>query len=374
MPSLFNVTAADSVVRLDARRTAEASFTVSNVSGRAVRGRAILVAENPVALPWLAIEGEAERDFSMTGTQQFTVRIVVPAGAPAGRYTFRLDMVDTDNPDENYTQGQGVTFELIEIVDGGPRIPWWLIAVVVGVLLIGGISFGLVRGCQARQTSAEATATAQARATQTALAGAATGTAAAQATQTAGAVQATQTALAQATQTANVQATGTAAAQATGTAAARATATGQARLTATAQAFLRRSLTAEGNLIVRVRFPIIGDRTQQMPIRVVVNLDSDNRTASFRERWCVLQSPNADVAMELVLNPTLNPDGSISVAGSLNTFGGSSCNTRDALASQPINLAVPAGGTQPFRVQTSIGTGFGAITTEAQLQFANVQR
>jgi hypothetical protein len=61
---------------------------------------------------WLHLAGEADRDFSTNGTQQYTVAIEVPDTAAEGDYTFRLDMVGVDNPDEFYSQGQPVIFNV----------------------------------------------------------------------------------------------------------------------------------------------------------------------------------------------------------------------------------------------------------------------
>ena len=137
MPSLFAITVASNSVTLNAQRKAEAAFAVFNSSGRTVRGRAVLTPQEGAAPDWFSIAGEAERDFAPAGAAQYTVQIQVPPGTPPGEYSFRLDMVNIANPDEDYTQGQGVSF-------GAPEssvpfcIPWWVYAAagVVGVLVV----------------------------------------------------------------------------------------------------------------------------------------------------------------------------------------------------------------------------------------------
>src|ERR671932_286499 len=110
MPSSFAITTATNSLPLDPNRRSQASFTVSNIGGRAVRGRARIVPQNAAAAPWLTLAGDAERDFAIASTQQFAVQIAVPPTAPAGNYPFRLDMVGVENPDEDLTQGPTVTF------------------------------------------------------------------------------------------------------------------------------------------------------------------------------------------------------------------------------------------------------------------------
>ncbi|NIM94243.1 MAG: hypothetical protein GTO18_11100 [Anaerolineales bacterium] len=137
MPGLFDITAKDPVITLDQDQRGETSFTVTNISGRAWRARAIIVAESPEAQSWLSIEGQADRDFAVAGTQQYTVRVVAPSDASPGTYTFRLDMAREDVPDEDYTEGPSVAFE-VKAVERKPAFPLWMIFVLVGVLVIVG--------------------------------------------------------------------------------------------------------------------------------------------------------------------------------------------------------------------------------------------
>jgi hypothetical protein len=253
----FVVTTPTTTISLDRQRRAQAVFTVSNLSGRAISGRARIVPANPVAAPWLGIAGHTERDFPIGGTQQFTVEIAPPADAPPGTYIFQLQVVGLDNPDEEITQGPGVTFTVPApgTVPPAPAraFPWWIpVGVVVALLILGGGGLLVISQANAR-TAATATAVAAGHATATAVSqvtatavaqetaqAAAQGTAQAAATETAVAqanAAATEAALAQAnaaaTQTALAQ---TNAAQATAQAAAQATAQMAAQATAVAAA------------------------------------------------------------------------------------------------------------------------------------------
>lgn len=205
--SLFAVTTATNSVRLDGSRAGEALFTVFNASGRPVRGRALVVAQEPVAQRWATILGDAERDFSIAGTQQYPVRLAVPPDAPAGAYSLRLDMVGVENPDEFFTEGPMVRLEVPAPEKKRP-FPWLAVVAVLVVLGGGGGGFLAWRANEANQAAAQATATALAlmgAATQTAVAQMATQealavaqTATAQAMSEAEQVAATQTAVQQA--------------------------------------------------------------------------------------------------------------------------------------------------------------------------------
>jgi hypothetical protein len=131
---------------LDANRQGEATFTVFNGSGRPLRGQARLKAEDPSATGWLSLVGEAERDFDIAAAQQITVRIQVPPNAPTGSYPFHLDMVGVENPDELYTEGPTVTFQVAEEQEEKEAFPWWIAGVVAGVLVVAGIILAIVLG------------------------------------------------------------------------------------------------------------------------------------------------------------------------------------------------------------------------------------
>jgi hypothetical protein len=137
MRSSFAVTIATASVPLDASRRGQVAFTVSNTSGRSLRGRGRIVAENPSAAAWLTLVGPAERDFPVAGTQQVAVQVAVPPDAAAGSYTFRLDMVGVDNPDEDLTAGPGVTFQVAAAAPTPKPFPWWIVAVVLAVVIVG---------------------------------------------------------------------------------------------------------------------------------------------------------------------------------------------------------------------------------------------
>ena len=85
MARVFAITTPATSLRLDAQGRAETSFTVSNASGRALRGRAEVRATDATQKGWLSVAGDAERDFPPNGTHQIAVRLAAPPGSPAGK-------------------------------------------------------------------------------------------------------------------------------------------------------------------------------------------------------------------------------------------------------------------------------------------------
>src|SRR5437879_12662572 len=93
----FSITTPASTAPLNGSRQGTANFTVTNSSGKALRGEVRIVADLKEAGPWLTIDGEPQRDFPIGGTQQYVVRVSVPPDAKAAHYTFRLGARGVDN-------------------------------------------------------------------------------------------------------------------------------------------------------------------------------------------------------------------------------------------------------------------------------------
>jgi hypothetical protein len=166
MSNPFTITAATNTMRLDDTRQAQTTFTVFNNSGRSMRGRARISPQDPASEPWLTLAGEAERDLPIAGAQQYVVKLAVPPGAPAGSYPFRLDMVGTENPDEEFSQGPTVTFEVPAPAPVKKPFPIWIpIVAVVALLVVGGvIAFLVIRPDPEKAAAVSQTATAEAQA------------------------------------------------------------------------------------------------------------------------------------------------------------------------------------------------------------------
>jgi hypothetical protein len=151
MPS-FTVTAAGQRVSLGISGTAQASFTVTNTSTQTLKGRMLPKPTDSASPDWFSIVGETVRDFGPNEAEQVVVQLQVPQTAPPGAYSFRLDAVSAVDPDEDFTEGPTVAFDVEAQPPpkkGFPWVPWWILAIVGGVVLliiIGVVVFLLVRG------------------------------------------------------------------------------------------------------------------------------------------------------------------------------------------------------------------------------------
>ncbi|HEV7642581.1 MAG TPA: hypothetical protein VGO50_01445 [Pyrinomonadaceae bacterium] len=148
MANIFAITTPADDVKADAEGKASAVFTVTNTTGKPIRGIAKARALESTQQGWLDVEGETERDFGAHGTEQFKVIFNRPASpapsgsaaAPVEKFPFRLDIASAANPDEDFSEGPSVH---VEVQAGAPPppprvFPWWIILVIGGVVLLGG--------------------------------------------------------------------------------------------------------------------------------------------------------------------------------------------------------------------------------------------
>jgi hypothetical protein len=146
----FTVTTASERVTLDESGAARASFTVTNTSSQALQGQLYARPRDQAQSEWFTVAGDSIRDFAPNGAQQVVVELKVPPGTTPGSYSFRLDAVSEENPDEDFTEGPSVAFD-VKAPPPPPKkkkFPWWILAIVGAVVLliiIGVVIWLLVR-------------------------------------------------------------------------------------------------------------------------------------------------------------------------------------------------------------------------------------
>ena len=148
----FTVTAVSEKVALDDSGAAHASFTITNTSAQALRGRLLTRPRDPAKAEWFTVVGESVRDFAPNGAQQVVVELMVPPGTATGSYSFRLDAVSEVDPDEDFTEGPSVAFDVAPPPPPPEKkkFPWWILAIVGAVVLLAII--GVVIWLLARDT------------------------------------------------------------------------------------------------------------------------------------------------------------------------------------------------------------------------------
>ena len=136
-PSTFTVTSAGQRVSLDANGAAQASFTVTNTSAQTLRGR-LLARPGETAKPeWFSVVGETVRQFGPNAAEQVVVQLTIPRTTPPGTYSFRLDAVSEANPDEDFTEGPSVAFDVAAAPPPPKKkTPWWIYVIAGAVVLL----------------------------------------------------------------------------------------------------------------------------------------------------------------------------------------------------------------------------------------------
>jgi hypothetical protein len=120
MPDTFTIsTTGGTTVSLDSARQGSVTFTVTNVSGQALKARGYIVPDNKSSPGWFTPLGNEVTDLAAGGSQQYAYKISVAADAPAGTYTFHFSVVGVDNPDEQFAQGP----EMSMVVTAAPVHP-----------------------------------------------------------------------------------------------------------------------------------------------------------------------------------------------------------------------------------------------------------
>jgi uncharacterized membrane protein len=124
LPS-FTITAASQKVTLDESGAAQVPFTVTNTSAQTLRGRLSTKPLEPAKSEWLSVIGESVRDFPPNAAEQVIVQIRVPSGTPSSAYSFRLVAISETAPDEDFTKGPDITFDVVASTP--KRRGWWLV-------------------------------------------------------------------------------------------------------------------------------------------------------------------------------------------------------------------------------------------------------
>jgi hypothetical protein len=131
----FAITTPSTDLRLDGNRKAETAYTVTNTSHRNLRVRGSVVVEAAASESWFTVI-DPKRDAPVDSTQQFNVRVAVPAEVAGGRYRFRLDVVDTENPDDFSAAGPWMSLQVPLQPQVRRAVPWLWIGVATAAVLI----------------------------------------------------------------------------------------------------------------------------------------------------------------------------------------------------------------------------------------------
>jgi hypothetical protein len=136
--SVFTITTPSTSVELEPSRIGEVAFTVTDVSSEKLRVRVRVTPSTSAPPDWFSIEGDAEQLFDNGAARQFTVRVEPPLGAASGSYSFRLDAIGTEHPDDDYAEGPTVAVTVPGSAPPRVTTPRGYLTTLVGAL-VGGV-------------------------------------------------------------------------------------------------------------------------------------------------------------------------------------------------------------------------------------------
>lgn len=141
MAQTFHITPSVPYTQLDPTGTGRISFTITNASAKPVRAWPDLKPLGSTQRDWLQVEGQAERSFSPNEAHVFTVLVKTPPGTPAGKYDFKLNVINADKAAlDGCTEGPTVQFEVQAAVPPPPPRKWlWIVAAVLLLLVCGAV-------------------------------------------------------------------------------------------------------------------------------------------------------------------------------------------------------------------------------------------
>jgi hypothetical protein len=134
MTTEWVITAPAERVKLSGANQGETSFTVTNPGTAPDRVVFELVAGDGATDRWFAVE-EPQRVVAGGASVSYLVKIVVPAGIPAGEYWLQARAYSADTaPEEGSRLSGRVAFDVAQSAKPKRR-PWWPYAVAAGLIL-----------------------------------------------------------------------------------------------------------------------------------------------------------------------------------------------------------------------------------------------
>jgi hypothetical protein len=141
--SVFSITTPAASVQLEPNRIGEVPFTVTNVSDQTLQARVRVTPAPGTRADWFSVEGDAQQSFDSSTARQFTVRIEPPLGVAAGSYSFRLDAIGIEHPDDDYAEGPSCQVSVPGSAPPRVTTPRGYLTTLVGAL-VGGVVGELV--------------------------------------------------------------------------------------------------------------------------------------------------------------------------------------------------------------------------------------
>ncbi len=116
-----------------------AVFGVTNKTGEGLTARLSVQIQGDGKAEWYQVQGEPERPVAAGETQTITVVAKIPVTAPPGQHRIKLRAVNVNDTDNDITDSSAAVVTIPAPPPPptpGKKFPWWILAVVGGVLIV----------------------------------------------------------------------------------------------------------------------------------------------------------------------------------------------------------------------------------------------
>ena len=116
-----------------------AVFGVNNKTGEGRTARLSVQVQGDGKPEWYQVQGEPERPVAAGVAETVTVVAKIPATAPPGQHRIKLRAINVNDPDNDTTESSALTVTIPAPPPPPPpgkKFPWWILAVVGGVLVL----------------------------------------------------------------------------------------------------------------------------------------------------------------------------------------------------------------------------------------------
>lgn len=149
MAKIVEILPTSDQVKCAAGESCSVDVSFTNITAGKIRVGAKILPGDKVLEQWFKpAEGGAERDLDPKTTEKLSFKAKIPADAKPGAYTLQVMLFDVKQPEDYFDVSQTVRLDI-----GAPAVapkpveskpfPWWIPAVVLGVLLVAGVGIFL---------------------------------------------------------------------------------------------------------------------------------------------------------------------------------------------------------------------------------------
>ena len=149
MAKIVDIIPTNDQVKCVAGESFAVDFSFTNTTGRRLRVGHKVLPGDKTQEQWFKVKGGPEWDLDVNATDKLTVTAQVPKDLKPGTYTLQAMIFDVREPEDHCDLSAPVRIE----VGAAPEVPkkeeekpfpWWILAAVLGVLLVAGLATWLL--------------------------------------------------------------------------------------------------------------------------------------------------------------------------------------------------------------------------------------